>query len=423
MKKSKVLKKRQKQLVISSFYLNYHFSIKKKKDLTIKQLSDVLPFPPKKPKRPKRLTKHQILENTLPFYDTVGILRREHAHRYCAETYDVEVMDTKSLDDSLFLAKRSINDLFKDLLREKRGFKYNLGAVITLKRWNNAINTYDIETIHIKTKAIMVTNQRFNLNSAYQELKHRLDIWTGLGSGWIIGSIEAIFIDIANYNPLAVSSYILLPPELNNSKKGLINTKNKDYECFKWCHIRFPNPTNSHPERIKKQDKEIAKTLDYRGINFPMKARDYEIVEERFNINVNVFGYENRVFSLYVSKKSNEQVLNVLLISNEEKSHYVFIKDFNRLMYSKTKHKDRKHFCMSCLQNFTTKEILNNYRKQYLLINETQAVKYETGTIKFKNFNKEIPIPFKIYADSECFLKRINIRKGGYTKIISKTYS
>ena len=52
-----------------------------------------------------------------------------------------------------------------------------------------------------------------------------------------------------------------------------------------------------------------------------MKARDYEIVEERFNINVNVFGDENKVFPLYVSKKSNEQVLNVLLISNEEKSH------------------------------------------------------------------------------------------------------
>ena len=204
--------------------------------------------------------------------------------------------------------------------------------------------------------------------------------------------------------------------------KGLINIKNKDDECFKWCHVRFINPTNSHPERINKQDKEIAKTLDYRGINFPMRARDYEIIEERFNINVNVFGYENRVFPLSVSKKSNEQVLNVLLISNEEKSHYVFIKDFNRLMYSevKTKNQHKKHFCMSCLQNFTTKEILNNYRKQYLLINETQAVKYETGTIKFRNFNKEIPIPFKIYADSECFLKRINIRKGGYTKLYQK---
>ena len=86
-----------------------------------------------------------------------------------------------------------------------------------------------------------------------------------------------------------------------------------------------------------------------------MKARDYEIIEEIFNININIFGYENRFLPLYVSKKFNEQVLNVLLIKNENnESHYVFIKDFNRLMYSqiKTKNIHKKHFCMSCLQNF-----------------------------------------------------------------------
>ena len=115
--------------------------------------------------------------------------------------------------------------------------------------------------------------------------------------------------------------------------KGLINIKNKDDECFKWCHVRFINPINIHPERINKKDKEIEATFNCRGIDFPIKARDYEIIEERFNINVNAFGYDNRVFSIYTSKKSNEQELNVLLISNEEKSHYVFIKDFNKLMY------------------------------------------------------------------------------------------
>ena len=119
-----------------------------------------------------------------------------------------------------------------------------------------------------------------------------------------------------------------------------------------------------------------------------MKATGYEIIEERFNINVNVFRYESKVFLLYVSKKSYEKVLNVLLISNEEKSHYVLIKDFNRLMYQRTKHQHEKHFCMSCLKNFTTKEILNNHRERWFLINETQAVKYETGTIKFKNYEK-----------------------------------
>ena len=184
--------------------------------------------------------------------------------------------------------------------------------------------------------------------------------------------------------------------------KGLINLKNKDIECFKWSHARFLNPQNKNSDRINKQDKKIASTLDYRGINFPMKARDYAIIEERFEINVNVFGYVGKVLPLCVSKKFNEQVLNI------------FIKDFNRLIYSQVKAKNvhKKHFCMARLQNFTTKEILNNHIERSLLINHTQAVKCETGIIKLKNYGKQIPIAFKIYADTECFLKRINIDEG-----------
>ena len=91
-------------------------------------------------------------------------------------------------------------------------------------------------------------------------------------------------------------------------------------------------------------------------------------------------------------------------------------------MYSelKTKNQHKKHFFMSCLQTFTTKEILNNHKERCLLINHTQAVKYETGIIKFKNYGKQIPLAFKIYADTECFLKRININEGKYTKLYQK---
>ena len=94
-----------------------------------------------------------MLENILPLYDTV---EREHSLNHAAETYNVEVADSINLDDSIFLAKRSIKDFFIDLLREKRGFKYNLATIITLQRWNNAVNSYDIEAIYIKTKANIV---------------------------------------------------------------------------------------------------------------------------------------------------------------------------------------------------------------------------------------------------------------------------
>ena len=111
------------------------------------------------------------------------------------------------------------------------------------------------------------------------------------------------------------SSYIPLPKVLNNSKKGLINLKNKDHKCFMWCHVRLINPTNSHPERINKQDKKIAANFNYSDIEFPLNISNYELIENRFEMNINVFGYENKVCPLYVSKKSHTQTLNLLLIT------------------------------------------------------------------------------------------------------------
>ena len=168
----------------------------------------------------------------LPLYETVGISKRQRAFRVYAETYHVEVADRGSLSDSLFLARSSQNDLFSDLLQEKRGFKHVLSAIITLKRWNNAINRYDIKTIYLNSEAITVTNQRFNLGTSYEKLKHILNILSGEGSGQIVDKIESIHIKICNYDPLSGSSYIPLPPELNNSMKGLINLKIKDIKMF-----------------------------------------------------------------------------------------------------------------------------------------------------------------------------------------------
>ena len=64
-------------------------------------------------------------------------------------------------------------------------------------------------------------------------------------------------------------------------------------------------------------------------------------------------------------------------------------------MYQKSKHKCRKYFCMHCLQNFTTEEILNNHKSHCLLINATQKSTFESGFIKFKNYGKQIPFYHK----------------------------
>ena len=69
--------------------------------------------------------------------------------------------------------------IYLKIYYKKIDFKYTLSITILLKIWNNAINSYDIEDAHFNAKAITVTDQRFNLNKAYEELKHRLGIWDG----------------------------------------------------------------------------------------------------------------------------------------------------------------------------------------------------------------------------------------------------
>ena len=184
---------------------------------------------------------------------------------------------------------------------------------------------------------------------------------------------------------------------------------------FLWCHVRLINPQDRNAEIINKEDKKVVSKLNSSNIGFPLNINDYELIEDKFNINVNVFEYENKVYSLYVSKTFYTQVLNLLIITQDDKLYYVFIKDFNRLMYSNTKRKYKKYYCMHCLQNFTTEELLDQHKKQCLLINGSQAVNYESGIIKFNNYEKQVPIIFNIYADTECFLEKINSYEDEHT--------
>ena len=58
----------------------------------------------------------------LPFYNEINISRKERAFKNYAENYQVEVIDNKSLSDSLFVSKNSIKNLFNELLRKKKRF-------------------------------------------------------------------------------------------------------------------------------------------------------------------------------------------------------------------------------------------------------------------------------------------------------------
>ena len=108
--------------------------------------------------------------------------------------------------------------------------------------------------------------------------------------------------------------------------------------------------------------------------------------------------------------------MDLFLVTNENKSHCVYIKNFNRFMFHKTKNKNKKYFCKSCLQCCSNKNALTEHKKVCLSINGAQSARLEKGTIKFKIYFKQIPVPFKLYADFECNLEKFESYEGSYSK-------
>ena len=196
-----------------------------------------------------------------------------------------------------------------------------------------------------------------------------------------------------------------------------MNIKNNDQKCFLWCHVRHINPVKDHPGRITRVDKEIANNLNYDSIEFPVQEKDFSKIEVQNNICINVFGYENKlVFPIYISDQTFRSSIDLLLLINDDQSHYVYIKDFNTFMFHKTKNKNKKWFCKSCLQCFSSENVLIKHKEDCLSISGQQSINLEKETIEFKNYFKQLPVLFKIYADFECNLKNVECYEGTYTK-------
>ena len=216
----------------------------------------------------------------------------------------------------------------------------------------------------------------------------------------------------AIYKPLKGSSYIPLPPVLAN-KKAIINMKNEDDQCFKWCVARALNPTDKDQERITKELRIQAEKLNWNEIKFPVSLNDIDKFErQNAGISVNVFGYEGDIYPLRVSKVCDNvcdsKIVDLLLIANDSTQHYCLIKSLSRLLRSQTGD-HTMHYCRRCLNGFREIQSLakhNEYCSQH------EAVKPklpEPGTtLQFKNYNRSMRVPFIVYADFESFIKPID---------------
>ena len=158
--------------------------------------------------------------------------------------------------------------------------------------------------------------------SIYTTIISNIQKYLGKGSGWIIGSVIDHTISISKYNPLAGSSYIKLPKKLDHPRKDLINIQNTDdNQFFKWCLVRYVNPADHNPRRITKTDKDFAKRLDFKDINFQSKLETFPNSKKRIPLSLAFLVRKIRKISNLCIKKMLRRKTCLLIVNRRRRKN------------------------------------------------------------------------------------------------------
>ena len=237
------------------------------------EIFKILPFYHSYIERPKikKFSNVKLLKE-LPFYGDLSIVKNKTAFSGYVQSYKIEIVDKKDVAAQLKASKISIVELFKDLLIELKGFKYQITLCVLLSKVKYSEYTeYRAVCFNSLTKTVI--GNKYFLDQCFQEIIFRLENWISHGNGWIVEEIVSQYLNLSSYLPLIGSTYVNLPKELSHSKKGLTNIQNDDSKCFLWCHVRHLNCEGVKLSRITKKDRKIGKSLNYTSVDFPVSKK------------------------------------------------------------------------------------------------------------------------------------------------------
>ena len=244
-------------------------------------------------------------------------------------------------------------------------------------------------------------------------------------SGWALTRINKLWVNIYKFSPLAGSSYIELPEEIE-MKQACVNINNKDQRCFEYSvlYALHAAEIGKNPQRVTKY-KKYENELNFQGLEFPVSRKDYERFEKLNKIKIYVFILNNdKVEPYYIGKNTmGYKEVDLLLISDGENNHYVCIKSLSALCSNVTSHHGKKYFCRNCLSHFNNKEKLTEHIGHGCFDHSPARIifpKKGENYAAFKNIKNQQWAPVVIYADFECTLLDVNEPIGEQTMALQK---
>ena len=322
--------------------------------------------------------------------------------------------DQTKFDPMAFL--KSKEEKIRSLLREALKNRLRIKFYLTLQVRFNKIKGDQVQTtapfFHGKCHVVLKKEDiDFALRESLKKIFTSFLEYQREGSNWALDKVLGVNIHTVKYKPLKGSSFIQLPAKLAN-KKAIVNVQNTDQKCFMWSVLAALHPTqgqHGNPNRVFNYTKYMDE-LDFSDIPFPVRVSDVPKFEMKNGLSVNVFGYEkSEVYPIHLTKERDVRHVNLLVITKDDKSHYCWIKNFNRLLSDQHNDKNQYHYCHYCLHGFTKKTLLDKHIP-YCQVHGAQRTEMpdeDNKWLKYTDVSKQLKSPYVVYADFECILERI----------------
>jgi hypothetical protein len=269
-----------------------------------------------------------------------------------------------------------------------------------------------------KAKQIVKTSLEDVVADQLSDLDLNLEMYMAEGtegSNWKLRRIPNIFIKIHKVKPARGASYIPTPPRLNNPKSGLMNIRNDDQECFKWCMKYHQTQKKKHDDRISVLSK-VDDKFNYDGVNFPADFEDIRHFERQNQVAIFVY-YLAEDGKVLKEKDGNPDFKNkmifLLRLEDGEKSHYVYIKDISRVLHLCKRSRDTdKRYCPYCNQKYHHAKFDEHLKHCFNTNFEDRIANLppKGSVMKFKNHRNKLERPYIIYADCEASLVKTRRR-------------
>ena len=91
--------------------------------------------------------------------------------------------------------------MFKDLLDEIKGFKYQITVNLLLSK-HKENRDIDFVLVCFNSTDKTVINLEYDVVKSFQEILYRINNWINKGSYWAIESADAEYVNISIYSPL-----------------------------------------------------------------------------------------------------------------------------------------------------------------------------------------------------------------------------